>query len=91
MSRVAPHGKRDLKAGAARTSGNGNSHLTGSACGNESRAAERAIFNIVGPITLDVGWISRANNVEGGNSREARSESRVLSNIRKQTTSTPDP
>ena len=33
-----------------------------------------AIFNIVGLIDVHVGRISRANNVEGGNSREARSE-----------------
>ncbi len=54
----------------------------GSARGNEPRAAERAIFNIVGSITLNAGWVSRANNVEGGNSREARSEKRVHSNAR---------
>ncbi len=50
------------------------------------RAAERAIFNIVGPITFDVGSVSRANNVEGGNSREARSERQVHSTAQKRRT-----
>jgi len=45
-----------------------------------SRAAERVIFNIVGRFSLHVGKISRANNVEGGNSREARPERHVHTN-----------
>ena len=53
----------------------------GSAWGNGPRAAERAIFNIVGLITVHFGTIFRANNVEGGNSREARRETRALSNV----------
>ena len=47
---------------------------SGRAFGYEPRAAERAIFNIVGRIIVHVGGISRANNVQGGNSREASSE-----------------
>jgi hypothetical protein len=47
--------------------------------GNESRATERAIFKIVGPTSIPVGKATRANNVEGGDSREARSERRDLS------------
>jgi hypothetical protein len=38
------------------------------------RAAERAIFNIVGSKSAHVGRLQRADNVEGGNSRERRSE-----------------
>ena len=48
------------------------------------RAAERAIFNIVGWIRLHVGRSPRAVNVEGGNSREANREKRARSGIRKQ-------
>ena len=33
-----------------------------------------AIFNIVGRTSIPVGRVLRANNVEGGSSREARSE-----------------
>ena len=47
---------------------------SGIAFGNESPAAERAIFNSVGRIGLEVGRMSRAKNVAGGNSREARSD-----------------
>ncbi len=36
-----------------------------------ARAAERAIFNIVGGSNIPAGRTTRANNVEGGSSREA--------------------
>jgi hypothetical protein len=43
---------------------------------NSGRAAERAVFNIVGHLMIQVGKAIGADNVEGGNSREARAESR---------------
>jgi len=50
-------------------------------CGNGPRAAERAIFNIVGFTTKHVGEILRANNVEGGNSREASAERQCAAEV----------
>ncbi len=87
MLKVATPGKRPSETARVRRSVPG-SHivealvdnvgvpgiLSGSAFGNVPRAAERAIFNIVGRIVVHVGRISRANNVEGGNSREAPSD-----------------
>jgi hypothetical protein len=47
---------------------------SGTSYGYGPRSAERAIFNIVGSTGIRVGRLRRANNFEGGNSREARPE-----------------
>ncbi len=52
--------------------GGGASHPLGKSV--RKKCGGGAIFNIVGPTDIRVGRMPRANNVEGGSSREARTE-----------------
>ena len=48
----------------------------GKRIGIRSACGGGAIFNIVGLTKIDVGRMTRADNVEGGSSREGRAEGR---------------
>ena len=50
-----------------------------------------ATFNIVGRANIDVGRVVRANNVEGGSSRDCRQESRACNEINSTAEETPTP
>ncbi len=60
MFKVAPLGNRALKAELTLTTENGPPFTCGGG----------AIFNIVGHANIHIGGVIRANNVEGGSSRE---------------------
>jgi hypothetical protein len=68
MLKVAPPGKRALKAGNSRTRG------------TEPPAAEAPLLTLSDARLLLVGSPHLANNVRGGSSRAARSESGIASN-----------
>jgi len=83
---AAPQSLRDRFLVGARVS------RAGRACGGGAWLPSRstsgkplcgggAIFNIVGRTNIDVGRVERANNVEGGSSRECRQDSRARNGI----------